>query len=837
MKPQLATSLLIACACFLGPASAHENTAADATAREKRIEELLSQLTLDEKLRLIAGDPTGFAAAGVPRLGIPAIQMADGPVGVRIGASNAYPVSVNVGATFDPELALRYGTTLAEDTLAKGKHAILAPCVGITRFPLGGRNFETLGEDAWLNSRLAVAIVKGIQSRNVLPAVKHFAGNDQEWHRWEVNAVIDERTLHETHLLPFEATVKEADAWMVMSSYNKINGAQMSENRTLLRDILKDRWGFQGLVVSDWDSVHSTVPAALNGLDIEMPSPKRFGQPLKAAIEAGEVPVSAIDDKVRRHLRVRMLAGIFERPVIEPDESVIRSQGRRDFAREIAVKSMVLLKNENLLPLAAEKIKTLALVGPNAAALRSGGGGSSGVWPWASTNPIEGFRQALGGGVKITHAPGVLLDRFQPASIPVDLLRTPDGSEPGYRGEYFGNPEWKGEPQLVRTDAVIDFDWKKDGPGSGLPAGDYSVRWTATFTPSETRDYDLASVGGGSTWVFLDDKKILDNAYSRGIDTTLRLEAGRKYKLRVDFKAGGGNASPRFGWRDLKDPKQNPQIADAVALAREADAAVLCVGLSATQEFEGEDVPGFELANNQAALIEQVLAAQPNTVVVIYGGVPVLLKPWLEKARAVVAAFYPGQEGGAALADLVLGAKNFSGRLPFSYIQEKSQSPGFLNYQNPDLQAPYKEGVFVGYKYYDKYNIKPVFPFGHGLSYTTFKHSDLKVSKSEISSDALAMLSLTVSNTGKVKGDEIVQIYIEPKQSKLPRPIRELKDFFRVADLAPGESRTVTRTLGKRAFAYYDPAQSDWVLDTGKYLIHSAASSRAPHASATLELP
>ena len=800
---------------------------------EARVESLLAQLTLDEKLTLICGDPTGFAAAGIPRLGIPAIQMADGPVGVRIDASNAYPVSVNLGATFDPALARRFGETLAEDTLAKGKHAILAPCVGVTRFPLGGRNFETLGEDAWLNSRLAVAITQGIQSRRVIPAVKHFAANDQEWHRWEANSVLDERTLHETHLLPFEAAVKEADAWMVMSSYNKVNGAQMSENRPLLHDILKGEWGFQGLVISDWDSVRTTVPTALNGLDIEMPRPKFFGEKLKTAIAAGQVPVSVIDDKVRRHLRVRLLAGVFDRPTVKPDDTIIRSQARRDFARELAVKSMVLLKNQNLLPLAPAKIKTLAVIGPNSATARAGGGGSSGVWPWASTSPVEGFRHALGPDVKITTALGVLLDRFQASSIPEKLLRTPDGSAPGYRAEYFANPEWKGTPALVRTDASIDFNWKKTGPGSGLPAEKFSVRWTTTFTPTETRDYDFALTGNGGSFAYLDDQKILDNPYSRGVNTTRRLEAGRAYQLRIDYKHDEGNANPRFGWRDITDPKQAPQIADAVAAARSADAAVLCVGLSATQEFEGEDVAGFELAANQAELIKQVLAAQPNTVVVIYGGVPVLLKPWLDQARAVVAAFYPGQEGGAALADLVLGAKNFSARLPFSYIQDRSESPGFLNYKNRDLQVPYAEGVFVGYKYYDAHKITPAFPFGHGLSYTTYAYSKLSAKQT---GPAAYEVTLTVKNTGKVAGDEIVQLYVEPKQSRLPRPVRELKAFVRVPALAPGESRTVTLPLGARAFSYYDPEKHDWVAEPGRYVIQAAASSRDLRTSTTVRL-
>lgn len=824
----LAATFFAATTAVLLPAAFSSPAVAAPADLEPRVEALLAQLTLDEKIQLLAGAPSGFDSQGVPRLGIPAIRMADGPIGVRAGRSNSYPVGVNLGASFDTDLARRFGAALGGDARAKGKHAILAPCIGVTRFPLGGRNFETLGEDAWLNARLAVATVQGIQSAHAIPAVKHFAANDQEWHRWNNNAVLDDRTLHETHLLPFEATVKEADAWMFMSSYNKVNGAHMSENRPLLLDILKTRWGFRGLVVSDWSSVHSTVDAANNGLDIEMPRPVWFGDKLLAAVRAGQVSPTVIDDKVRRHLRVRFLADVFDDPDPKVDDTRVHTQVRRDLAREMAVKSMALLKNDGLLPLAPATLKTLAVIGPNAATARLGGGGSSGVGPWITISPLQGFRDALAPHTEITTAHGVLLDHFKPVTIPANFFRTPDGAR-GLRAEYFSTDNFQGAPAYTRIDPSVDFSWGHNGPGQPVGPYNFSVRWTGTFTPDQTRDYDLSLSADDHGTLYLDDRRVA----GQGDPVTLRLEAGRAYKLRLDYKQGGGNAGLRLGWRDLADRSQYPDIPAAVATARAADAAILCVGLSATQEKEGTDLPGFELANDQAALIEQVLDAQPNTVVVIYGGVPVLLKPWLAKARAVVAAFYPGQEGGAALADLVLGAKNFSGRLPFSYIQDRSESPGFLNYQNRDLQVPYAEGVFVGYKYYDAHNITPVYPFGHGLSYTTFAYSQLEAKKT---GPAAYEVTLNVTNTGKVIGDEIVQLYIEPKQSRLPRPVRELKAFARVPDLAPGETRTVTLSLGERAFAYYDPEKADWIAEPGRYIIHAAASSRDLRAATEVHL-
>ncbi len=815
----------------LGAATARESAAIEA-----RVEELLSKLTLDEKIELLGGDETGFNSKGVPRLAIPPIRMTDGPVGVRDGTpSNAYPVSIAMAATWDTALITRYGVALAEDTLAHGKNAILGPCVGIGRFPLGGRNFEAFGEDPYLSSRMAVSVIEGVQSRHVIATVKHFACNDQEWQRNDYDVQVDERTLHEVHLRPFEAAVKEANVWMLMSAYNLVNGQHMSENARLLKDVLKGEWGFRGLVVSDWVSVYSSSDAANNGLDIEMPQPLFLGDRLRADVKAGRVPIAVIDDKVRRHLRVRFLAGLFDNPAPKRDEAVIRSQAHRDLALRMAEESMVLLKNDGILPLDATKLTSLAVVGPHSETARTGGGGSSEVEPWVTVSPVQGFRAKLAKTVTVTSARGINMDPFKPVPLPSSFLRTPDGKTEGLLGEYFDNQKFEGKPVFARVDRGIDFNWSDSGPGGGIGRTHYSVRWTGTFTAAETRGYDLAVTSDDGSLLYVDDKLVADNGGQHGettVSATVPMEAGRTYRIRIDYDQGGGDASMRLGWKDPKDTRQEPKMEDAVAVARNASVAVVCVGNLDRLESEGSDVADFTLAAHQDELLTRILEVNPNTIVVVYGGVPVAMKPWLAKARAVIAALYPGQEGGTALANLVLGEKSFSGKLPFSYIQERSQSPGFNGYMDASLKVPYAEGVFVGYRWYDAHGVTPLFPFGFGLSYTTFAYSDLTAVRTATGWAA----SLRVTNSGKVAGDEIVQIYVEPRQSRLPRPVRELKGFGRIT-LNPGESKVLTVPLDERAFSYYDPAKHDWVTDPGAYVVSAAAHSRDLRLSTTVTLP
>lgn len=800
------------------------STIADTSQREQRIEQLVGAMTLKEKISLLSGDETGFNAPGLERLGIPKIYMADGPVGVRVEHSTAWPVSVAMAASWDTALIERYGVALAEEVLGNGKTCILGPCVGVQRFPLGGRNFESFGEDPFLSSRMAVNYIRGVQSRGVIATVKHYAANDQEWERTRVDSVVDERALREVHLLPFEAAVREAGVLAVMSSYNLVNGKHSSENPHLLTDILKNDWGFNGIVMSDWVSVYSDADAANAGLDLEMPSGIWFGERLLAAVQNGKVSEAVINDKVRRLLRVRFAAGLFEHPTPPVDPSAIQNAQHRALALEMAQRSVTLLKNEGLLPFPKRGLKRVALIGPNAAKARSGGGGSSAVNPWETVSILEGVRRLVGPDVEIVSAEGVSLDPMPTVPVPSKLLRTPDGKEAGLRGEYFNNHDLKGPPAFVRTDAAIDFDFGNGGPDPRLGVDNFSIRWTGTFTPPESRSYLLGTISDDGTRLYLDDKLIVDNWGNHGmvqvVDQVV-LEAGKSYAIRIEFYEDGGGAGAQFVWQDPPHPMPQPTIEQAVDTAKNADAVILCVGNSADQESEGLDVRDFLMPKGQEELVRAVSAVNPHTVVVAFGGVPVRAKDWIAGVPAMLAAYYPGQEGGDAVAQILFGEVNPSGKLPFSYIQDRSESPAFGGYQDPGLKALYTEGVFVGYKYYEQHGVKPLFPFGHGLSYTQFEYKNLRVSKT---GEWACTVTLDVTNTGPRLGDEVVQLYVGQTSPSVPRPKKELKGFTRVR-LSPGETRSVTFNLSPRAFQFYDVDHAAWKADHDSFTISVGASS------------
>jgi len=803
---------------------------------ETRIDDLLPRLTLAEKITMLSGDKTGFNANGVDRLGIPPIRMSDGPVGVRSGAATAWPASVNMAASWDTNLIYHYGIALAEEVKAKGKNCILGPCVGIHRFPLNGRNFESFGEDPFLSARMAANYIQGVQSRNVIATVKHFACNDQEWQRNRADSVVDERTLREIHLPAFEAAVTEGKVRAVMSAYNLVNGRHCSENKHLLADILKGDWGFQGIVMSDWVSVHSAAAAATNGLDLEMPKPIWFGAKLLEAVQSGQVSEQNIDDKIRRLLRVRFETGLFENPSPKPDESVVRSAAHRDLALEMAQKSIVLLKNDGLLPLSGDKLKTIAFIGPAANVARTGGGGSSGIRPWEQVSPVAGVKKLLGDRVKIQFAEGVNIDPVKAKTVASEFLLTPDGTNHGLLGEYFGNPDFKGKPLFTRIDPKIDFEWTNSiSPDPRLELTDYSIRWTGKLVPPLTQKYYLSITSDDGSLLYLNGKKVVDNWGDHGMSQKsceLNLEAGKAYDVRIEFYQGGGDAGMRFGWRDPRDHTPDPTIAEAVATARGADAVVLCVGNTSDTEGEGTDVADFKMTGKQDELVRAVLQANSNTVVVVWGGVPVLMKPWLPKAKAVVAALYPGQEGGTALAQILTGEINPSGKLPFSYIQERSEAPEFAGYKDPGLKVKYSEGIFVGYRYYDRNKIEPLFPFGYGLSYTTFKYDNLQIRKT---GPAACEVVFDVKNTGPVAGAETAQLYVGPRHAPVPRPVRELKGFAKI-QLAPGETKTVTLPLGGRAFEFFDSKTNQWTLAPGTFDVFIGASSRDLRLSQTVKI-
>ncbi|HEX7411104.1 MAG TPA: glycoside hydrolase family 3 C-terminal domain-containing protein [Bacteroidales bacterium] len=793
-----------------------------------RVEDLLKQMTLDEKLEQLVGtgDNDGFDTKVNDRLGIPAFKMTDGPLGVRWGKSTSFPSGVSIAATWDTVLITRFAEALAEETHAKGRNYLLGPCVNIHRFPAGGRNFESYGEDPYLTSRLAVNYIKALQGKNVISSIKHFALNNQEWKRTEIDVQADERTMHEIYLPAFEAAVKEGGVYTVMSAYNKVNGWWCSENQNLLTNILKKEWGFKGLVVSDWVSTHSTVNAAKHGLDVEMPIANVFStENLKKAIQEGKVTEEMINDKVRRILRVKFMAGLFDNTLI-PDTTVLAGEAHKKLALDIAKESIVLLKNEkDLLPLDITKVKKIAVIGPNAAIARVGGGGSSHINPYYSVSPLDGIKSLVGKNVEVIYAQGDELQSTPLLPVGKQFLKPEGRTGYGLKAEFFKNTKLEGSPALTRIDSVLYFIWENKPPAPGIGKDNYSVRWSGSLTPTVTRKYTFFTASDDGVRLFIDGKKLIDNWSDHGttVDSAkIDLIAGKSYDIKVEYYEAGGESVLILGW-DLPVIKvKNTLIADAVEAARSADVAIVFAGTSDAFESEGFDrIGGLNLPGNQNKLIKAVAEANPHTIVVLNTGTPVITGTWLGKVPALLEAFFPGQEGGNAIAEILFGKHNPSGKLPFSFISGYDQTPAYKGYMDKSLKVPYAEGIFVGYRYLEKNNLNPTFPFGYGLSYTTFSYSGLSVVKSD---KGTYLVTLKIKNTGKAAGSEIVQLYIADDHSKISRPVKELKGFAKVT-LEPAQEKEITMHLNSRSFAYYDVANKDWKVEPGNFVIMAGSSS------------
>ena len=719
-----------------GAAPKNDNTALPV---EQRVADLLKRMTLEEKATMLSGS-AWMDSAAIPRLGIPAIKMADGPMGVRswMGSSaltssvtnpvkiesTAFPSGIAMASTWDEALVEREGKAIGQEVKALGRDMILGPTVNINRVPLWGRNFEGYGEDPFLSGQLAVAYVHGVQSEGVIPSVKHFDANNEEFERHRIDEKIDERTLHEIYLPAFKAAVQQGGAWTVMSCYNLVNGHHCAESVYLLTDILKKEFGFKGFVVSDWASTYSTAPTVNAGMDLEMPG----GPPAKAmlarpqaqqqgssgtwltadkvlaAVKAGQITESTIDDNVGRILRVIIESGLMDHPhtaggeVDTPEQQAIARQGETE--------GIVLLKNEGgLLPLDATKIHSIAVIGPNAVVARTGGGGSSRVQPKYAVSPLEGIQKRAGAGIQVTSALGV-----------------------GMEGED--------------------------------PAHD----------------------------------------------------------------------TPEARAQDLKEAAQ---------IAAMADVAVIVVGRYWKNESEGFDGKTMDLPAGQDELIAAVEKANPRTIVVLNTGDPVTMTKWIDKTPALLDMWYGGQEGGNALAAILFGDANPSGKLPVSLPKRYEDSPAAKNYPGENLHVNYAEGIYVGYRYYDTKNVEPQFPFGFGLSYTKFEYSDLKVGEITVMNGnkrlADPMIHVNVRNVGSRAGAEVVELYVHDDHAKIDRPTHELKAFARV-ELQPGEARTVTLWLEKSAFQYWSPETKQWVLDPGRFEIQVGASSRDIRLKAPVEV-
>lgn len=818
---------------------------------QNEIESLLEQMTLSEKIALLSGQNKWYTVP-IERLGIHSVVLTDGPHGVRteghgmnriVSTATAYPTGISMASTWNRDLIERVGVALAEETRHLGCHILLGPCVNIVRSPLGGRNFETFAEDPYLAGQIGAAYVRGVQSQQIGVSVKHYAANNQEFERHRGNSVVDERTLREIYLPAFETVVKETHPWTVMCSYNRINGTYASEHEGLLRKILKEEWGFEGVVVSDWGAVHDIFAPIQAGLDLEMPGPARyFGQGLEAAVDNWQVDERWVDDAARRILRLLFRAGVMTGETLPAGSG--DTPAHRAVARDLASESIVLLKNENdLLPLNRAEIRKLAVIGLNANSVVSGGG-SSRVDPHDWVTPLAGLQAKLGDEIEIGYEPGYD-NRVNPLTVEKDRFIQPDGNSPGLQAALYSNLDHSGEPALTRVDARIEAWWGGGGPATGIvDEKHFSIRWQGTFTPSETGETEFFLTNTGFARVWLDGTLILENDVgiqtSSAIDweemvarSTLTLEKEKAYDFKAEFVSGENNpfALINFSYKPALGV-EGDLIERAVSLARGSDAVIVMAGLSDTYESEGYDRPNMDLPGGQEALIRAVAAANPKTVVAVNAGAPVAMD-WVDDVDSVLLAYYPGQEGGHALADILFGDVNPSGKLTVSFPKRLEDNPAYINYPGW-RDVHYGEGIFVGYRYYDTKDVTPLFPFGHGLSYTEFTYRDLTL-PAEVKQGEEVTVSLLMENTGKVAGQEVVQLYIRDVKSRLMRPVKELKGFAKVR-LAPGAAEAVTFTLTPRSLSFYDPHLAGWVAEPGEFEVLVGASSRDIRLQGRFEL-
>ncbi len=666
---------------------------------DKRVDDLLARMTLEEKLSQIHAN-SKFTTPAIPRLGIPLRWLSDGPHGVRedIGPdtwkpqnrtddfATAMPAGIALASSWNPEVAYQVGEAIGQEARARGKDIMLGPGVNILRTPLCGRNFEYMGEDPYLAGRMAVAYIKGEQAQNVASCIKHFAANNEEFQRMSINVEMDERPLREIYLPAFEAAVKEGGVWTVMGAYNKFRGQFASHNDYLLNKILKGEWNFQGLVMSDWAATHDTKEAALNGLDLEMGTDKPYNEFFLAdayrdGLKDGTYPMSGLDDKVRRNLRVMFATGVFDQ---RPPGS-LNTPAHQAVARRAAEEGTVLLKNDKgILPLDPEKVKSIAIIGENGIRLHAHGGDSSGIKAFYEVSPVEGILRKAGTKINVTYSAG------------------------------YG---------------------KEIGPDA---------------------------------------------------------------------------------------------IDRAVEAAKNADVAIIMGGLNHDPGFdcEGHDRKDMKLPYQQDELIRRVVEANPKTIVVLFGTI-VEMEEWIAKVPAVLQTWFPGMEGGNALANILFGDVNPSGKIPCTFPKVLGDSPAHKlgAYPGKDGTVTYDEGLLVGYRWFDTKKVDPQFPFGHGLSYTAFKYSDLKLVEGKGGDGPVVTAEFVVENTGKRDGAEVAQLYIQQAKPSLERPLQELKGFKKVF-LKAGEKQTVSIPLDLAAFSYFDPAKGGWIAEEGAFTIRVGASSR-----------
>ncbi len=827
VQQYLAISLIAACglSSSLQAQAPHELTLAE----QQQIDLVVQHMSIEQKLDYIGG--TGFAIRAVPDVNLPAIEMSDGPYGTRSNSgfpSTTYAAGIGLAATWDRALAAKVGAGIGRDARARGVHYMLGPGTNIYRSPRNGRNFEYFGEDPYLASEMVVGYITGMQEQGVSATVKHFLANNSEFLRHDSDSVIDERTLREIYLPAFESAVKRGHVGAIMDSYNLINGKHATENNYLNIDIARHEWRFPGTMMSDWNATYNAVAAANGGLDLEMPTGKFMNKTnLLPALQSGSVSQATIDDKVRHILTTAMMFNWLSRPQRDTSISAFDRQNN-DTALQSAREAPVLLKNDGaLLPLDKSRIKTILVVGPDAYPGVPVGGGSAGVVPFHNISLVEGLSK-VAPGATVLYDPG--LPTLQSLAAQTEFTTALTGGKPGLLHEAFTSKDLTGTPKTNVVQHINSAGLGRDALSDSLDdlaarssATQRSHRLTGYFRAATAGAYLVALAGSGEGHgdrVFIDDKLVIDDwKYVRAFEPHLSmpLSAGM-HKVVVEAWQNG----PTSGRLRLAIVPEDKIVNEqARQMAAKADVVIVAAGFGSnrdeTSESEGGDRT-FDLPYGQDALIRAMSAANPKTIVTVTSGGNVDSTMWITQIPALIEGWYGGQAGGQAMAEILFGDVNPSGHLPATFERRAEDNPTYNNYypEADGIRVLYKEGIFVGYRGYEKNHVTPLFPFGYGLSYTTFSFSNLKVAPG--SGPALATVTFDITNSGQRQGSEVAQVYVSDPHAKIPRPIHELKNFERV-DLAPGETKHISLSLDARAFAYYDVPAKRWTINPGRFRI------------------
>ncbi|KAK4217049.1 beta-glucosidase B [Rhypophila decipiens] len=816
----------------------------------------LASLTIEEKVSLLTAADF-WRTKSIPSKNIPAVKTSDGPNGARggifVGGTKAalFPCGISLAATWNKDLLYEVGQHLAEEAKARSANILLAPTVCLHRHPLGGRNFESFSEDPILTGKLASQYIRGLQERGVAATIKHFVGNEQETNRLTIDTKVAERPLRELYLRPFEIAVREAKPWAIMSSYNLVNGVHADMNTHTLKDVLRRDWGYDGTVISDWGGVNSSIESLKAGCDIEFPfSTKwRFDKTLEA-LRDGLVTEREIDQAAENILTlVERTKGSDLTP--EAAEREDDREETRALIRQAGVQGLTLLKNEgSILPINPKTAK-VAVIGPNANRAIAGGGGSASLNPYYNTLPLDSIRKTA--QQPVSYAMGCHIHKWLPVASP---YCTDKAGKQGVTIEWFRGDKFQGEPVVIQRRTNTDlFLW--DSAPLAQVGPEWSAIATTMLTPTTTGKHTISYMSVGPGRLFVNGKLALDlwdwteegeAMFDGSVDYLVEvdMEANKPVELRVEMtnelrpiaKQKQFNMTHKYGGCRIgfKEEDQVDYLQEAVDAAKAADVAVVIVGLDAEWESEGYDRQTMDLPSDgsQDRLIEAVVKANPNTIVVNQSGSPVTM-PWADKVPAILQAWYQGQEAGNALADVLFGLANPSGKLPCTFPRRLEDTPAYHNWPGENLEVVYGEGLFIGYRHYDRVKLPPLFPFGHGLSYTTFEYGRPSLSSKVLTRNGSIELIVGISNVGEVAGSETVQIYVRDEKSRLPRPEKELVAFEKV-DLEAGETKHLRIELDKYAVGYFDTSIDRWIAEEGTFKVLVGASAEDIKYSATFEV-